>query len=400
MNECILLVAACITGCCLGVFTGLVPGIHVNTLLPFMVVLPVSGITGAVMVFSLAVTHTFVDFIPSTIFGVPDEDTALSILPAHRLLRQGRGYEAIKLTVVGSLGAFAVSCALILPMLYVIPGLYHIVYPHMALILLGFIFFIIISERSKKKISFAVTVFLFSGVYGCTVLTSPLCPEDLILFPVFTGLFGLSTFYISLRDGSEPPPQSIDSKIHLKTARILLNVLRGALAGVAVSLFPGICPAHATAVLSVRSSPREFLVAVSGVNTANAVYALIGLYTVGKARSGAVIAIQDLIHLDVKTMVILLSCGLIAAGFASVAALILARKILKVLPRINYKALMGFISCFLVLMVWLITGLTGILVMIVGFCIGLFPIIMEVHRSHCMGVLLFPALLYYIGISF
>jgi putative membrane protein len=210
----------------------------------------------------------------------------------------------------------------------------------------------------------------------------------------------LSTFYISLRDGSEPPPQSIDSKIHLKTARILLNVLRGALAGVAVSLFPGICPAHATAVLSVRSSPREFLVAVSGVNTANAVYALIGLYTVGKARSGAVIAIQDLIHLDVKTMVILLSCGLIAAGFASVAALILARKILKVLPRINYKALMGFISCFLVLMVWLITGLTGILVMIVGFCIGLFPIIMEVHRSHCMGVLLFPALLYYIGISF
>lgn len=399
MNEFVTLLGACAAGCFLGVVTGLTPGIHVNTLLPFIVLYPVSGNVGAALIFSLAVTHTFLDFIPSTILGVPDGDTALSVLPAHQLLLAGRGYEAVKLTVVGSLGAFIFSCILVVPMVYMIPFLYRVLYPYMGYILIVLVLFIIFSEKSLKKIGCASTIFLISGFYGYTVLSSPLVCEDLVLFPVFCGLFGLSTLGISLKRQSNVPLQPVDSRIHLKQGELLLNVVKGGLAGILVSLFPGIGPAHATAVISVQSSPRQFLVAVSGVNTANAVYALVGLYTVGKARSGAVIAIERIVHVDAETMVVLLSCGLTAAGIASVTALVTARRILKVLPKVNYRKLVICTCCVLILITWVITGSAGVLVMAVGFCIGILPLLMGVRRSHCMGTLLLPILVYYAGLN-
>ncbi len=396
MNEVLTLLGACAAGCALGVVTGLVPGVHVNTVLPFMGFFSGSGRVGAALIFSLAVTHTFLDFIPSTLFGVPDGDTALSVLPAHQLLLEGRGYEAVKLTVMGSLGALMVSGALVLPMVYCIPFLYNTVHPYIGYILLLVVGFIILSERSLKSIGWACIIFSISGAYGYIVLSNPLVAEDFILFPVFSGLFGLSTLLISLRGHSELPLQPLDSRIHLRPYQVVTNILKGAAAGIMVSLFPGVCPAHATAVMSVQSSPRQFLVAVSGVNTANAVYALIGLYTIGKARSGAVLAIQDLIHLDFPTVLSLLACGLVAAGVASITALCIAQILLKVIHSIRYKHLMGFTCSILIIFVWITTGCRGLLVMGVGCCIGLLPLLVGVRRSHCMGVLLFPVLLYYL----
>jgi putative membrane protein len=398
MSEFLVLITACVVGCFMGVMTGLTPGIHVNTLLPFMVVLPVSGTVGASLIFSLAVTHTFLDFIPSTILGVPDGDTALSVLPAHRLLLSGRGYEAIKLTVVGSLGAFVVSCMLVFPMIYCIPILYRAVSPYMGYVLLSFIFFIIFSEKCLKKILRASAIFLIAGLYGYVVLSSPLGSEDLILFPVFCGLFGLSTLLVSLKMQSELPLQPLDSRIHLKRHKICANIVKGALAGIFVSLFPGIGPAHAAAVISVRTSPRQFLVAVSGVNTANAVYALVGLYTIGKARSGAVVAIQNLIQPEWKLIVVLLSCGLVAAGIASVTALYMARIILRAVSHISYRKLMGGTCLGLVMIVGVVTGVSGLVILAVGCCIGMLPLFLGIRRMYGMGVILFPVLIYYLGL--
>lgn len=390
--------AAVLCGFLLGIITGLTPGIHVNTLLPIIVVLPVTGTVGAVLIFSLAVTHTVLDFIPSTIFGVPDTDTALSVLPAHQLLLEGKGYEAIKLTVLGSLGALIVSCALVVPMVQVIPVLYTAVYPYMGYILLFFCVFIIVSEKSVKKMVCAFLIFMGSGLYGYIVLSSPLVSHDTVLFPVFCGLFGISTILISLKGRNKLPVQSLDSEVDVTVGEIVFNVVKGAAAGILVSLFPGIGPAHATAVMSVRASPRQFLIAVSGVNTANAVYALIGLYTLGKARSGAVVAISDLVHVNETLVLMLLSCGLLVTGIASIAALYIARMLLQLITHIPYKKMMGATCVILVITVWIITGVPGVFIMVVGCCIGILPVLTGVRRTHCMGILLFPVLLYYLGL--
>ena len=57
----------------------------------------------AVFIISMSITHTFLDSIPSIFLGAPDADMAMAILPGHQLLLEGRGFEAVKLTVIGSL---------------------------------------------------------------------------------------------------------------------------------------------------------------------------------------------------------------------------------------------------------------------------------------------------------
>ena len=98
-------------GILIGTFTGLTPGIHVNLISLFLlslsgsILLKINSIYLIVLLVSMAITHTFIDFIPSVFFGCPDTDTELSALPGHDLLKQGRGYEAILLTIYGSLAA-------------------------------------------------------------------------------------------------------------------------------------------------------------------------------------------------------------------------------------------------------------------------------------------------------
>jgi len=98
--ESILLV---FVGMGIGIFAGLTPRIHVNTTIPIILslafLLP-SPYYLAVLVVSVAVTEMFIDYIPSIFLGAPEADTSLSVLPGHRLLLEGRGYEAIKSCLV------------------------------------------------------------------------------------------------------------------------------------------------------------------------------------------------------------------------------------------------------------------------------------------------------------
>ena len=61
-----------------------------------------SPIVLAVFIISLAITHTFLDAIPSIYLGAPTEAQALNVLPGHRLLMKGLGHNAIMYTVIGA----------------------------------------------------------------------------------------------------------------------------------------------------------------------------------------------------------------------------------------------------------------------------------------------------------
>src|SRR5438445_2608412 len=99
-----------ILGTVLGVLTGLIPGLHVNTLIPILVTLPFftnSPELFSVFLICLGVSQIFSSFIPSIFLGAPEEDTALSVLPGHRILLEGKGLEAIKLVALsGCLSLF------------------------------------------------------------------------------------------------------------------------------------------------------------------------------------------------------------------------------------------------------------------------------------------------------
>jgi putative membrane protein len=98
-----------LAGVLAGTFSGLFPGIHINLIGIFMISLSTSYLSFldpiyfAVFITAMAITHTFVDFIPSVFLGCPDTDTELSILPGHMLLKQGKGYAAVMLACYGNL---------------------------------------------------------------------------------------------------------------------------------------------------------------------------------------------------------------------------------------------------------------------------------------------------------
>lgn len=107
------IIIALLAGVLLGSITGLTPGIHI-TLVAFFILsalafLHVSPIALTVFIVAMSICHTFIDFIPSIFLGAPDEDSVLSVLPGHEMLIKGEGYEAVILTLYGSvIGIFLI----------------------------------------------------------------------------------------------------------------------------------------------------------------------------------------------------------------------------------------------------------------------------------------------------
>ncbi|MGD1061087.1 MAG: tripartite tricarboxylate transporter permease [Methanomassiliicoccales archaeon] len=124
-----------VAGSALGICSGVVPGLHVNTLSLILVsAFPllepsVAGLCGSFLIdpslaplflcctiVSAAVTHSFLDFLPSLFLGVPEEGTVVSVLPGHRLLLDGRAMDAVKCAALGSLVGALFGVFLVMPL--------------------------------------------------------------------------------------------------------------------------------------------------------------------------------------------------------------------------------------------------------------------------------------------
>src|SRR3989338_10341079 len=103
----ILLILFVLLGVLIGILTGLMPGLHINlvasAIVFFLPLLKLDPLLAAILILSISITHIFLDFIPTTFFGVPNPDNATSLLPSHELVLKGRAYEAIFLSAFGCL---------------------------------------------------------------------------------------------------------------------------------------------------------------------------------------------------------------------------------------------------------------------------------------------------------
>jgi hypothetical protein len=94
---------ACIIGVLCGALTGIIPGVHVNTVGAFIFAYSANLLIFfstdflAVFLISMAISHSMIDFLPSMFLGVPEEGTVLSVLPGHYFMLMGRGKEAVRL---------------------------------------------------------------------------------------------------------------------------------------------------------------------------------------------------------------------------------------------------------------------------------------------------------------
>jgi len=396
------LLAALFLGVGAGVFTGLAPGIHTNTVaagvLAFLPILTAwfPPLALGVFLVSMVVVHSFVDFIPSIFLGAPDEaETALSVLPGHRMLLEGRGYDALKLTVIGGIGASLVGLA-ILPLFgFAILHGYEKLGIIIPLLILAFSIFFILLEKELKKIIWAVIVFLLSGVLGILALNHLPIREP--LFPLFTGLFAISTLIISMLGKNKIVEQQISGTIEFKGH--WFSHIKSSLSAALMSVLPALGAAQATVLAQAvskkkDSSGEDFLVMVGGINTVSAIFVLATLFLIGRARTGVIAVMKQFLELDLTGFLILLVASLVTICLAVIITLQLGKFIAKRITKIKYRKITFAVLVILIILVGALSGLYGLLVASTATAIGLIAPLKGIARNHAMGCLILPVIFY------
>ena len=296
-----------------GTITGLIPGIHINLIGAILVSLSVSLLYSVnpiyivVLIVAMAITHTFVDFIPSVFLGCPDTDTELSILPGHELLKQGECYEAILLTCYGSLAAVFILALIFLPSVFVISKTYDFVKPFIPYLLILISSVLIFSEKKKF---FALLVFLLAGFLGWSVLNMTENSEKLLL-PLLTGLFGSSSLLISIKNKFEIPKQKI-TKVKTKILKPLIGAV---IASPLCSFLPGLGSGQAAIIGNSvsKTDKKGFLILLGATNTLVMGFSFITLYIISKTRTGAAVAVQQILgNLSLNLLIFILGIILIS----------------------------------------------------------------------------------------
>lgn len=406
MTDFVLVILFSLAGTCLGAVTGLIPGLHTNNIA--LLLLMLSATAGAlnlyfcIMIVAAAIAHTFLDIIPSTFIGAPEEDTALVVLPAHSMVLRGRGYEAISLSALSSLAAVVLCFALLVPFYVLLRGpvgLYDTIESTVPWILICISLIVIVTNRYPLR---ALIVFALSGMFGMIALdfTTSFLMKSSPVFPALTGLFGASTLLYS-RQRSLPEQDVQEHPVQLKKR----DIGSGAVAGGFVSILPGVSSSiAATLVLSVRREWRDESVIsiLSAINTSTNFFVLAVLFMVLKARSGFALVIRELLHVSRWDGVVpphpfnLFLVGvIIASGISYYLTKGVGKFIARNISRISYDMLLKISFLVIVVMVVAFTGPLGMLIFGVATAIGLLCLDLQVRRSTCMGVLMVPLIIGY-----
>ncbi len=417
-----ILLPACIAfGFALGILSGLTPGLHLNNfaalllaISPQLLALGLSPFQMASIILSASISQTFFDAIPAIFLGAPDSETALTVLPGQRLMLEGRGIEAVRLSALGSAGSVLFAIFLIIPLSWIVSSYSDYLTKYVGILLLAIALMMIKSERGPwiegqgswvhwKYKAVAAILFITSGLLGTfafdheNLASSPLGQEPQVLLPLLSGIFGASSLLLSLSTETEIPEQK-ESKIMLSSSALAKAIFSGGLGGSVVAWIPGVSPSVAaiTARLGVAPSPEEFLVSIAGVNTANALFSLVALYVIDKPRSGAAAAIQELMALDQSILVQMIIIVVIVAAASYLACISAARLAGQAISRLNYRLLCLGVLLFLVAMTYAFTGLFGLFIFFLSTVVGLIAPVAGIHRTHAMGVLMLPLILRYI----
>ena len=308
-------------GIFLGCMTGLIPGFHVNnvallalSMSPLAVGagIPLSSV--AAIIVSMGTVHTFLNYIPSALIGAPDGDTALALLPGHRMLISGHAAQGVAYSARGSQLGLLLSIPLLIVARLLFGtnpglGLYELSRDFLPWLLLAISAFLILTETTRlawprwiqiatswahfplpKKIEFTIPIgkwkvyrrfeaidfrlgdnsraagmlvatafFLLAGFYGWAVFElpgrSPVgMPSATLLMPALAGLFGIANLIDIYVTTSEMPPQEQNWDLPPVKPLIVPCLLSSCCAAV-MAILPGMTAAQATVVVM---SARNF----------------------------------------------------------------------------------------------------------------------------------------------
>jgi len=390
-----------LSGILAGTLTGMIPGVHINLIGIFLLSFSAylleftEPIYLAIFITAMAITHTFVDFIPSIFLGCPDTDTELSVLPGHELLKKGHGYQAVLLTCYGSLLSLISLVLVLIPFLLFSSKFYNFLRtPYLlASILILVSLFLILLER--KKLS-AFLAFSLSGILGFCVLNFENLNQPLL--PLLTGLFGSSMLILSIKNKIKIPEQIIAKPVEPKSS--LARAFFGSIiASPICSFLPGLGAGQAAIIGNTfaRTTQKGFLILLGATNTLVMGISFLTLYTISKTRTGAAATIKEILGTPTIEYILIIIFTIFLSGFIAFFITKFIAKIFSTkISKINYTKLSIITLSILLIIITLISGIFGVIVLIVSTFTGIYIINLKVRRTQMMGCLLLPTIIFYL----
>lgn len=387
-----LILFSTILGLVFAIFTGIIPGLHINSISYILTTLPFAKeiIAGALII--SAIVSSFLSFIPSTIFGIPDTDNFVSTLPSQRLMLNGRGYYAIYLATIGAINGLIFGLPLFILFVIILPFLESTINILTPLILL--IGLIILLSTVKNKYGFFII--LFAGSVGFFATSFVFVKEPLLV--VVSGLFGLSNIFVALQSTAKIPKQyfTID-KIDLFD-KIKIGVISPCLA-IFVSIFPGIGNGFASYVGTKLSNLKEegYILMNGAINVLVILLSFFVVFYLGKGRTASAVFFGEFAKstsLFSLTNIILFSAIGIVIGYF--LTLWLAKKVLIFAEKLNAKIINYCLILFLHLLVLVFSNFLGLIVFWVSGLIGYVCIKTNNPRILMIACIIVPVLIYFI----
>ena len=390
------LIVPLVLGIFTGTLTGLIPGIHTNTVFAILTssAILLSFGTNSLIIFivATAITHTFLNIIPSIYLGAPDEDSAIGILPLHKFLIKGLGHSATKLTLIGSSLAI-VSMIIVIPIfIFGISKIYDTLNQMMAFILIWTIIFLIYFEKEKIK---SILILLLAGFLGLATFNLNLNQP---MLPLLTGLFGSSSLIHSIKTNSNPPKQEFEN-LPIEKSEIIKPTLATILVSPICSLLPGLGSSQAAIIAKTifkKINKEQFLILLGSINTLVMTTSFLTLYLFKKTRTGAAAALSEIVNLSTGNITPMILTVLFSAALSIPLTLLFSKILAKNIHKIPYKKLSIATLIFLTIITFLFCGTIGLLVLAISTIIGLFCIVSGAKRNLLMGSLLIPTIINYL----
>jgi putative membrane protein len=403
------LIISLILGILFGTLTGLIPGIHINLI--SLILLSISsrflGFTTplilSIFIVAMAITHTFVDFIPSIFLGAPDEDSFLSILPGHQFLLRGHGYFAIILTLYGSLTALFIIIITLPLFIYLLPLVYPYLQKIIWIVLILVSIFLINTEKERKI--WALTIFILAGFLGIASFNLNIKEP---LLPLLTGLFGSSNLIISITNKTQIPKQKIIklSNITLPKKSLIKNSLASILSAPFTAFLPGLGSSQAALIgqqIFKIKDTREFLFLLGSINTIVMGLSFVTLYSISKTRTGAAVSISQLLpKLNITELYLIIFTMIFSGIIAFFITLIISKFISKNITNINYSKISISILTILFFIVIIFSDysfygkILSIIIFLTSTFLGIFTTLLKIKRIHLMGCLIIPTIIFYL----
>lgn len=395
----------------------------------------------AMLFLGMITSYAILNTIPSIFFSAPDESMVFIVLPGQKYLMQGRGYEAVALTGIGSMGGVAALLLLtpLAPRLF--PTLRAVLQQHMHWILWTVIAFMLLSEWPKgsdrapagwrrwwdgwRNLVAGLATFLLSGLLGFVLMYRSILPAYAAyqnLLPAFMGLFAVPWVLQNLLARVELPSQYIARDVDATPGLIGRGVFAGTLGGLFAAFFPvvtggigGLIAGHATA----QRDERLFIISQGASKVVYYVGGFLLFFVPGLSltRGGMAWMLSTLWRSYTPQTYYTAVAAVLLTGVLSYFLLLrLARGVIRAMEKVDYHSVSRAVLVILIGMVMgvpalgeyvgtgdgaaaLRAALGGLTICAVATGIGLIPAFWGARRMNCMGLLLLPIALNMSGLG-